>query len=125
MHEPKQYQPKPVEPVEAMFLDGTPEETMAVLHWVEQNTQGWFDPLDTPPGSGVSIDPVSGRLMISTLDGIKLARKGEHWVVKVGEGQFTTVPHWEFVAQYEAVDGSEMPTPTTTPEPEPEGEPSE
>jgi hypothetical protein len=84
--EPGNYQKKPVV-VQAMILDGTPAEMMEVYHWIEANTKGSFDPFSVPPGDGVSIDPATGELMISTLEGIMRAKKGD-WIIRGAKGEF-------------------------------------
>ena len=80
---PRTYVKKPVA-IEAMQLVGND----AVYKWIEENTQGLFDPLsDEAPGSGVSIDPADGNLLIATLEGVMKANPGD-WIIRGVQGEF-------------------------------------
>lgn len=101
-----------------MLFDGLSADMWGVYKWVEGNTQGSFDPFSVAAsGSGVSIDPATASLMISTVNGVIFVRKGE-WVIYLGDGQFTKCEHAKFALQYETEDGSEMPQPLPTGDPE-------
>lgn len=110
VNEKKLYRLKPSS-FEAMLHDGDTADMMAVYQWVEANTQGSFDPFSVATtGSGVSIDPATGQMMISTVNGVIFVKKGE-WVINLGDGQFTKCDHNRFAIQYETMDGSDMPQP--------------
>jgi hypothetical protein len=111
---PQKYQLKPHE-IEAALFDGDSAAMMDVYKWVEGETQGSFDPFNVAAsGSGVSIDPGTGQMMIATLNGVLYVKKGE-WVVKTGDGQFSKYTNDPFQLQFETVDGSPMPQPTPPP----------
>lgn len=69
---------KPVDIDYERFVGDT-AELMRIYNWIEDNTQGSFEPMDVIhglnpyPSSGVAIDPRDGRMIISTLEGL-------HWV---------------------------------------------
>lgn len=116
--EPLTYQKKPVV-VQAMLLDGTTAEMMDVYHWIEANTSGSFDPLGTPPGNGVSIDPATGELMISTLEGIMRAKKGDY-IIRGVKGEFYPCKPDVFESTYDHTDEEyQIYIPPVEPEPEP------
>jgi hypothetical protein len=96
------YRKKPVE-IEARQLAGSNGEIHAVYQWIEQNTQGSFDPLaDEVPASGVSIDPATGFLLIATLEGVMQAKPGD-WIIKGIQGEFYPCKPDIFEATYEEV----------------------
>ena len=79
------YQKKPVK-VEAWKY--TPKTAMDIYLWIERSTQGSFDFLDDElPGSGVSIDPADGLLVIATLEGIMKVSLGDY-VIRGVKGEF-------------------------------------
>jgi hypothetical protein len=100
---PARFRKKPVE-IEAMRLVGDSSDTMAVYRWIEENTQGSFDPMsDEVPGSGVSIDPATGQLMVATLEGVMHASYG-YWIIRGVQGEFYPCKADIFDATYEPVE---------------------
>lgn len=96
------FRKKPVE-VEAMQLVGDNADIHAVYLWVESNSQGSFDPDDDElPGSGVSIDPATGFMLIATLEGIMQAKPGD-WIIRGVQGEFYPCKPDIFEATYEPV----------------------
>lgn len=92
----------PVE-IEARQFAGSPGDMHGVYQWIEQNTQGSFDPLaDEVPGSGVSIDPATGLLLIATLEGVMQAKPGD-WIIRGIEGEFYPCKPDIFEKTYERV----------------------
>lgn len=74
--------------IEAMLFAGTTAETHAVYQWIEEHTQGSFNPLDEEtPASGVSIDPATGFMLIATLEGVMQAKPGDYIIQDVN-GEF-------------------------------------
>lgn len=108
MTEPALYQKKPVA-VEVMPLTGLPSEWHAVYQWIEENTDGSFEPLavidgdEPPPESGVSIDPRDGRLIISTLEGLHWANPGDY-IIRGVQGEFYPCKPDIFEQTYEPVE---------------------
>lgn len=101
MNTPKPYRKMPVT-IQAMQLAGSSGDFHAVYQWVEENTQGSFDPLsDIIPGSGVSIDPATGFLLIATLEGVMQAKPGD-WIIRGIQGEFYPCHPVIFAATYEA-----------------------
>lgn len=99
----KKFMKKPVV-IEAMQLVGSNIDMYGVYLWVEENTQGSFDPLaDTVPASGVSIDPATGFMLIATLEGIMTAKPGD-WVIRGVQGEFYPCKPDIFEATYEPVE---------------------
>lgn len=99
------FRKKPVE-IEAMQLVGSNADLRAVYLWVEENTQGSFDPYgDELPGSGVSIDPATGFLLIATLEGVMQAKPGD-WIIKGVQGEFYPCKPDIFAETYEPVEVS-------------------
>ena len=102
------YRKKPVV-IDAMQLDGTPDDIHAVYLWIEENTDGSFEPLEVIegrkpyPASGVSIDPRDGRLIISTLEGLHWADLGD-WIIRGVQGEFYPCKPDIFEATYEEVE---------------------
>lgn len=114
MNEPLMVETKPMH-VQAMLFDGDNPDLFAVYEWVESLTQGSFDPFDVAKtGSGVSIDPETGKMMISTLRGVIKPDIGD-WVVYIGNGQFTKMPHAVFKEAHRTLDGSDIPEPRPQP----------
>lgn len=96
------YRKKPVV-IEAMQLVGSNADIHAVYQWVEQNTQGSFNPrADETPISGVSVDPATGNLLIATLGGVMHAEAGD-WVIRGVQGEFYPIKDSIFRATYEPV----------------------
>jgi hypothetical protein len=91
-----------------MQLTGSSSELHAVYRWVEQNTQGSFEPLAVIEGrkpypeSGVSLDPRDGRMIISTLEGLHWVNLGDY-VIRGVQGEFYPCKPDIFAATYEAV----------------------
>lgn len=97
------FRKKPVE-IEAMQLAGSPDYLHRVYQWVEQNTQGSFEPYaDKLPASGVSIDPATGFSLIATLEGVTQAKPGD-WIIRGVQGEFYPCKPDIFAATYEAVE---------------------
>lgn len=97
------FRKKPVE-IEAMQLTGDNADMHAVYQWVWANTQGSFDPhADELPGSGVSIDPATGFLLIATLEGVMQAKPGD-WIIRGVQGEFYPCKPDIFAATYEPVE---------------------
>jgi hypothetical protein len=96
------FRKKPVE-VEARRLVGGAGDMHDVYFWVEQNSQGSFDPDDVKvPDNGISIDPATGFFLISTLEGVMQARPGD-WIIRGVRGEFYPCKHDIFTATYEQV----------------------
>lgn len=103
MTAPIQAESLPIQ-VEAMLFDGETSDLMDVYLWVESLTQGSFDPFEVAKsGSGVSIDPSNGRMLISTLRGVISPNIGE-WVIHVANGQFIKLPHEIFATTHRTLD---------------------
>ena len=84
--------------------DGDPSGAIAVYQWIESNTQGSFDPYaDMLPGSGVSIDPGTGFMLIATLEGVMQAKPGD-WIIQGVQGEFYPCKPDIFAATYERVE---------------------
>lgn len=95
------YRKAPVE-VEARQLTGDLRD-MEIYRWVENNTQGSFDFTgDMVPQNGVSVDPETGILVISTEGAIRWAKTGD-WVVKEVEGEFYPCSNERFRNTYEEI----------------------
>jgi len=106
MNTPKTYRKRPVV-IEAMQLTGSSGEIHAVYQWVENNTQGSFDPLDPiTPGSGVSIDPSTGFMLIATLEGVMQAKPGDY-IIRGIQGEFYPCKPDIFEASYEPAEVTE------------------
>lgn len=94
--------------IEAAQLTGDTAHDLAIHQWIADNTLGPFEPLDVlegrvpAPASGVAIDPSSGDLLISTLEGVMRARPG-WWVIRGVEGEFYPCEPGIFAATYEKV----------------------
>lgn len=87
--------------VEARQFIGPATEKFAVYQWVEDNTEGSFEPYtDPPPTSGASIDPASGGMLIATLEGVMHVSNGD-WVIRGVEGEFYPCKPAIFEATYE------------------------
>ena len=103
---PIRYRKRPVV-IEAMRLVGDTPTLHAVYQWIERNTLGSFEPMDVIegrkpyPASGVSIDPRDGRLIISTLEGLHWADRGD-WIIRGIKGEFYPCKPDIFEATYEA-----------------------
>jgi hypothetical protein len=96
------FRKRPVE-IEAMQLVGNAVDVHQVYLWVEENTQGSFDPMaDEVPASGVSIDPATGFLLIATLEGVMQAKPGD-WIIQGVQGEFYPCGPDIFEATYEPV----------------------
>lgn len=99
------FRKKPVE-IEAMLLDGSNGDMHAVYQWIEENTDGSFDPIEAenvrPPASGVSIDPADGCLLIATLEGVMKAQRGD-WIIRGVKGEFYPCKPDIFAATYDPV----------------------
>lgn len=96
------YRKKPVE-IEARQFIGE-EGGYDVYRWVEENTQGSFDPLaEEVPASGVSIDPATGFLLIATLEGVMQAKPGDY-IIQGVEGEFYPCKPDIFEKTYEVVE---------------------
>lgn len=99
---PSRFRKKPVE-IEAMQLVGDNAQMHAVYQWIEQNTQGSFEPYaDELPSSGVSIDPETGFLLIATLEGVMQAKPGDY-IIRGVQGEFYPCKPDIFEATYEVV----------------------
>lgn len=97
---------KPVE-IEARRLEGSNAEMHAVYQWIEQNTEGSFEPYTDPtPASGVSIDPETGFYLVATLEGVMQAKPGD-WIIRGVQGEFYPCKPDIFEATYEPVEEDE------------------
>ena len=77
-------------------------KAMSVYHWVEQNSSFYFDVNDpnTPyPPSGISIDATTGRLVLSTSEGLVYVNLGDY-VMRDASGEFFSVSPSTFDAHY-------------------------
>ncbi|MCM0622698.1 hypothetical protein [Nocardioides bruguierae] len=102
MSTPKTFRKKPVE-IQAMRLVGDNGRIHAVYKWVEENTQGSFDPMAAQiPASGVSIDPATGYMLIATLEGVMQAKPGD-WIIRGVQGEFYPCKPDIFEATYDEV----------------------
>lgn len=108
------YRKKPVI-IEARQLVGTEAEMFDIYRWIEVNTLGSFEPMqfiepkgELPPypESGVSIDPRDGRLIISTLEGLHWADRGD-WIICGVQGEFYPCKPDIFAKTYDAVERNE------------------
>ena len=98
------FRKKPVE-IEAMRLMGSHHDA-DVYRWVEDNSQGSFDPLSGEvPASGCSIDPETGFFLIATLEGVMQAKPGD-WIIRGVQGEFYPCKPDIFAATYELIEGS-------------------
>lgn len=103
------YRKKPVK-IEAMCLpvDATPTQAIEVYQWVESHigsTQPAGDsPGYSPTGTGVTIDPADGLMVIRTLEGDMKVSLGDY-VIRGVQGEFYPCKPDIFHATYEAVDG--------------------
>jgi hypothetical protein len=89
-------------PVVIEAMQHTAEAGLAVYEWVQDNTQGSFDPhAEEIPMSGVSIDPATGFLLIATLEGVMQAKPGD-WIIKGVQGEFYPCKPDIFEATYES-----------------------
>jgi len=89
--------------IEARNFSGDSAELHSIYQWIEENTQGSFDPhSDVIPGSGVSIDPGTGFMLIATLEGVMQVKPGD-WVIKGVQGEFYPCKPDIFDQTYEAV----------------------
>lgn len=95
------YKKKPVV-IEARLFDGAATQTMDVYHWIEENTDGSFDPWGPTPPSGVSIDPETGEMLIATLEGRMRVSLGDY-VIKGVQGEFYPCKPEIFHQTYETV----------------------
>lgn len=100
-------------------MAGTPAQMHDVYQWVEQNTQGSFDPdIAELPASGVSIDPGTGFMLIATLEGV-MQVKPDDWIIRGVQGEFYPCKPDIFKATYEPVTG--LPPGPPPPPPPPPG----
>ncbi len=105
---PKRFIKRPAT-IEAMQLTDDPVEWNAVYKWIEDNTLGSFEPLPVIQGlkpypeSGVSIDPLNGRLIISTLEGLHWADEGD-WIIRGIQGEFYPCKPDIFESTYQPAD---------------------
>lgn len=115
MNAPQKFTKKPVT-IEAMHLIGAPPETNAVLEWMEDNRYPFLrgnalepDTLrypdqvegdDSRPDKGTYIDPVTGDLVIRTLEGDMHAPYGD-WIIRGVQGEFYPCKPDIFAAIYE------------------------
>ena len=102
------YRKRPVE-VEAMQLpeDATPSQGIAVYQWVESHV-GSTQPAGegpgySPDGTGVTIDPADGMIVIRTLEGDMKAMPGDY-VIKGVQGEFYPCRGDIFRATYDPVE---------------------
>lgn len=99
-----QYRKKPVV-IDAMQY--TRKNAHSVYCWVEDETEGSFEPMDVIegrkpyPASGVSIDPRDGRMIISTLEGLHWVDLGDY-VIRGVHGEFYPCKPDIFEITYEA-----------------------
>lgn len=88
-HKPKKYKAGSSR-IEAMRFNGSNTALHAVYQWVEEGGSGSFDvntPMEVVPRNGVSIDNVTGKMVISTSEGIVPVNVGDY-VVKGPDGNF-------------------------------------
>lgn len=102
------YRKKPVE-IEAMILpvDATPAQAIEVYQWVEGHigsTQPTGDgPGCSPTGTGVTIDPADGLMVIRTLEGDMKVSLGDY-IIRGVQGEFYPCKPDIFAATYEPVE---------------------
>lgn len=108
MLEPQTFETTPIR-VDAMLLDDT--NAMEVYQWIAANTKGIFAPEDVAvTGSGVSIDPSDGQIVIASMRGTFKPEIGD-FVIKVpgATGQFTKMPYQFFVEAHRVIGEDFMP----------------
>jgi hypothetical protein len=72
----------------------------AVLDWLREELGDAFDPLaDEVPRHGWSIDPGTGALLLSTLEGVMRATPGD-WIIRGVQGEFYPCKPDIFAATY-------------------------
>ncbi len=77
-------------PVVIEAMQHTEDTGHSVYAWVEDNTQGSFDPRPLDgfvPESGVSIDPETGNILIARLGVAMPAQLGD-WIIRDVNGEF-------------------------------------
>jgi hypothetical protein len=105
MSGPKRYRKIPVI-LDAMQFIGDVDDRMAVYLWVQENSEGTFEPMgvinrDVPcPKSGISIDPRDGRVMLATHGTLRHVNVGD-WIVRNDRGYFWPATPERFASQYE------------------------
>lgn len=92
--------------IEALQHTGDPDDLNYIFSWVEENTAGRFDyptvsGFDAPK-SGVSIDPICGRMVLATRKGLRHIDKGDY-ILRNSKGQFSKLPAKDFEAMFEEV----------------------
>lgn len=103
----RRYRKNPVE-VEAMQLphDATPEQAMAVYQWIESHVGSTMPAGEGPGyssnGTGVTIDPVDGLMVIRTLEGDMKVSLGD-WVIRGTRGEFYPCKPGPFADTFEPV----------------------
>lgn len=108
MKEPQVFETSPIQ-VEAMMF--TSDNANDVYEWVAANTKGAFSPESVAAsGSGVSIDPADGRMVIASMRGQFKVDPGD-FVINVpgAPGQFTKMPYEIFVDAHHTTAEGTMP----------------
>lgn len=101
----KHYRKKPVE-IEAMQFapDATPTQAIEVYQWIESHVGATMPagegPGYSPDGTGVTIDPADGHMVIRTLEGDMKVSPGDY-VIKGVQGEFYPCKPDIFEATYE------------------------
>lgn len=90
-------------PVIVEAIRVTEETARAAYVWVEENTEGSFDPYDPRPESGITIDPHDGMMCIATLEGLMKVNLGD-WIIRGVKGEFYPCKPDIFAATYEVVE---------------------
>ena len=94
--------------IEALQHTGDPDDLNYIFSWVEENTAGRFNYTTVrsgnghTPKSGVSIDPVCGRMVLATRKGLRHIDKGDY-ILRNSKGQFSKLPAKDFEAMFEEV----------------------
>lgn len=102
---PRTYRKKPVT-IEAMHLpaDATPAQSIKVYQWVESHLGSTLpageDPGYSPDGTGVTIDPADGHMVIRTLEGDMKVSLGDY-VIRGVQGEFYPCKPPVFESTYE------------------------
>lgn len=101
MSESKFFREKPKE-VEARLFDGDTDALMDVVAWAQAQGYVWFEPFTPAPSKGITINPASGFLGISSGGDLKFAEKGD-WLYLDVDGLIKSAKASWFAATYEEI----------------------